>query len=138
TLDYHLLKPVNTQFIVSVRHMRVVRIPDVLLGFIVMGVGLAQLGARVGPLDALLFALALLCGLALVYSLLLVLVTLSFWFVRVENLLTIFWAFTDAGRFPVDLYPGWLRFTLSTVVPTGIRLPAGSLGPRDDLVDHVL
>ncbi|TMB62154.1 MAG: multidrug transporter [Chloroflexi bacterium] len=126
TLDYHLLKPVNTQFIVSVRHMRVVRIPDVLLGFIVMGVGLAQLGARVGPLDALLFALALLCGLALVYSLLLVLVTLSFWFVRVENLLTIFWAFTDAGRFPVDLYPGWLRFTLSTVVPIGIAVTAPS------------
>ncbi len=126
TLDYHLLKPVNTQFIVSVRHMRVVRIPDVLLGFIVMGVGLAQLGARVGPLDALLFALALLCGLALVYSLLLVLVTLSFWFVRVENLLTIFWAFTDAGRFPLDVYPGWLRFTLSTVVPIGIAVTAPS------------
>jgi len=126
TLDYHLLKPVNTQFIVSVRHLRVVRIPDVLLGFVVMGVGLVQLGEAISFGAALLFAIALLCGLALVYALLLVLVTLSFWFVRVENLLTIFWAFTDAGRFPVDVYPGWLRFTLSTVVPIGIAVTAPS------------
>jgi ABC-2 type transport system permease protein len=126
TLDYHLLKPVNTQFIVSVRHLRVVRIPDILLGFIVMGVGLVQLGEAISLGAAVLFAIALFCGLALVYALLLVLVTLSFWFVRVENLLTIFWAFTDAGRFPVDIYPGWLRFTLSTVVPIGIAVTAPS------------
>jgi ABC-2 type transport system permease protein len=124
TLDYHLLKPVNTQFIVSVRHLRVVRIPDILLGFIVMGVGLVQLGDAISFGAALLFAIALFCGLMLVYALLLVLVTLSFWFVRVENLLTVFWAFTDAGRFPVDIYPGWLRFTLSTVVPIGIAVTA--------------
>jgi ABC-2 type transport system permease protein len=126
TLDYHLLKPVNTQFLVSARHLRLVRIPDVLLGFVVLGIGLSQVGREVAPVDAVLFAVALLCGLALVYSLLLALVTLSFWFVRVENLLTIFWAFTDAGRFPVDVYPGWLRFTLSTVVPVGIAVTVPS------------
>src|SRR6266850_245258 len=58
---------------------------------------------------SLLFALSLVFGVMLVYSLLLGLVTLSFWFVRVENLLAIFWAFTEAGRFPVDVYPLWLR-----------------------------
>lgn len=126
TLDYHLLKPVNTQFIVSVRHLRVVRVPDVVLGFLVMAVGVAGLQERVGLGEAVLFALALVCGILLVYALLLVLVTLSFWFVRVENLLAVFWAFTDAGRFPVDVYPGWLRFTLSTIVPIGIAVTAPS------------
>ena len=126
TLDYHLLKPVDTQFLVSVRHLRVVRIPDVLLGFVVMGFGLSGLQESVGLGAAVLFALALLCGIMLVYALLLVLVTLSFWFVRVENLLAVFWAFTDAGRFPVDVYPSWLRFTLSTVVPIGIAVTAPS------------
>ena len=60
----------------------------------------------------------------LVYSLLLGLVTLAFWFVRVENLLAIFWAFTEAGRFPVDVYPLWLRVSLSTIVPIGIAVTA--------------
>jgi ABC-2 type transport system permease protein len=72
------------------------------------------------------------CGLLLVYSLLLVLSTLSFWFVRVENLLAVFWSFLDAGRFPVDIYPGWLRITLSTVVPIGIAItiPAEAVSGR--------
>lgn len=135
TLDYQLLKPVNAQFVVSVRHLKLIRVPDVLLGFVVMTVGLISVGGAVAPLEVALFAVALLSGLALVYALLLSLVTLSFWFVRVENLLTIFWAFTDAGRFPVGIYPGWLRWTLSTVVPIGIAVtvPAeavsGRIGP---------
>jgi ABC-2 type transport system permease protein len=126
TLDFHLLKPVNTQFLVSMRHMQMARIPDFLLGFLILGIGLARMGESVSLGAAALFALALLCGLALVYSLLLVLVTLSFWFVRVDNLLTIFWSFLDAGRFPVDVYPAWLRVTLSTVVPIGIAVTAPS------------
>src|SRR6185503_6872017 len=32
TLDFHLLKPVNAQFLVSTRHLRVVRAADLLLG----------------------------------------------------------------------------------------------------------
>ena len=58
--------------------------------------------------------------------------TFSFWFVRVENLLAIFWSFLDAGRFPVDVYPGWLRITLSTVVPIGIAvtIPAQAIAGR--------
>ena len=51
-----------------------------------------------------------------------------------ENLLAIFWSFLDAGRFPVDVYPGWLRVTLSTVVPIGIAvtLPAQAIAGRLD------
>ena len=124
TLDFHLLKPVNTQFLVSTRHLKVIRGADLLLGLAVVIVGLVQVGEQVGIAQALMFALSLIFGWALVYSLLLGLVTLSFWFVRVENLLAIFWAFTEAGRFPVDVYPLWLRVSLSTVVPIGIAVTA--------------
>jgi len=134
TLDFHLLKPVNVQFLVSTRHLRVVRAADLVLGLVVVIVGLLQLGAQVGVGDAVLFALSLLFGVMLVYSLLLGLVTLSFWFVRVENLLAIFWAFTEAGRFPVDVYPLWLRVSLSTIVPIGIAVtaPANAIAGRMD------
>jgi ABC-2 type transport system permease protein len=122
TLDYHLLKPVNTQFLVSVRHLRVVRVADVTLGFGVLAVGLARVGETVSLVEVALFAVALAAGLALVYALLLALVTLAFWFVKVDNLMVVFWSFTDAGRFPVEVYPGWLRFALSSVVPIGIAV----------------
>jgi len=136
TLDFHLLKPVNTQFLVSTRHLKVIRGADLLLGLIVVIVGLVQVGEQVGVAQALMFALSLIFGWTLVYSLLLGLVTLSFWFVRVENLLAIFWAFTEAGRFPVDVYPLWLRVSLSTVVPIGIAVtaPANVIAGRMDWV----
>jgi ABC-2 type transport system permease protein len=136
TLDFHLLKPVNTQFLVSTRHLKVIRGADLLLGLVVVIVGLAQVGEQVGIAQALMFALSLVFGWTLVYSLLLGLVTLSFWFVRVENLLAIFWAFTEAGRFPVDVYPLWLRVSLSTVVPIGIAVtaPANVIAGRMDWV----
>jgi ABC-2 type transport system permease protein len=136
TLDFHLLKPVNTQFLVSTRHLKVIRGADLLLGLVVVIVGLVQVGEQVGVAQALMFALSLIFGWTLVYSLLLGLVTLSFWFVRVENLLAIFWAFTEAGRFPVDVYPLWLRVSLSTVVPIGIAVtaPANVIAGRMDWV----
>jgi ABC-2 type transport system permease protein len=135
TLDFTLLKPANSQFMVSVRHVQVAQVAQVALGFVVLAIGLTELGERVSALNALSFGLTIVCGLALVYCLLLVLSTLSFWFVRVENILAIFWAFLDAGRFPVDVYPGWLRVTLSTVVPIGVAVtvPAQAIAGRLDL-----
>jgi viologen exporter family transport system permease protein len=134
TLDFILIKPVDSQFMISTRHVQIPQIGQVVLGFIVLGTGIAQVGETIGVVEAVSFAVTLVCGLLLVYELLLVLSTLSFWFVRVENLLAIFWAFLDAGRFPVDVYPGWLRFTLSTVVPIGlaITVPAQAAAGRLD------
>ncbi|HEV2251397.1 MAG TPA: ABC-2 family transporter protein, partial [Candidatus Limnocylindria bacterium] len=101
TLDFTLLKPANSQFLVSTRHFRMVRFIDFLFGMAVVVVGLVMLGDAVTVGSALAFILTLACGIACVYALLLTLVTLAFWFVRVDNILAIFWAFTDAGRFPI-------------------------------------
>jgi ABC-2 type transport system permease protein len=134
TLDFILIKPASSQFMISTRHIRPAAIGMVGLGVLLLGVGVGQVGERLGLADAAAFVVTLVCGLALVYCLLLVLSTLSFWFVRVENLLAIFWSFLDAGRFPLDIYPGWLRLTLSTIVPIGIAVtvPAQAIAGRLD------
>ena len=132
TLDFTLLKPANSQFLVSARRFSLVQITQILLGFVVMLAGLGRLGQAITPLNALGFLVVLGCGLILVYSILLILATTSFWFVKVDNIMVIFWAFTDAGRFPVDIYPGWLRITLTTVVPIGlaVTVPAEAIAGR--------
>jgi ABC-2 type transport system permease protein len=132
TLDFTLLKPANAQMLLSTRHFAMVRMADLLIGFLVVAVGLFMLSAAVTVWSLVSFAITLACGVMLVYALLLTLVTLSFWFVRIDNIMAIFWAFTDAGRFPIDLYPGWLRFTLATVVPIGIAVtvPAEAISGR--------
>jgi ABC-2 type transport system permease protein len=135
TLDFTILKPANTQFLVSTRHFRIVRVVDFVFGTSVVIAGLVMLGSAVTAWSVVTFVVTLACGIACVYALLLTLVTLSFWFVRVDNILAIFWAFTDAGRFPIDLYPGWLRLTLATIVPIGIAVtvPAEAISGRMSL-----
>ncbi len=135
TLDFVLLKPVSSQFLVSVRHLKSSNLGQVVLGAAVVGFGLARLEA-LSPAAVAAFAVALLCGLVLVYALLIVLSTVAFWLVRVENLLAVYQAFLDAGRFPVDIYPGWLRITMSSVLPIGIAItvPAQAVAGRLDSV----
>lgn len=132
TLDFTLLKPANAQILLSTRHFAMIRVADLVMGVIVVAVGLYMLSEAVTPWALVSFAITLVCGVLCVYALLLTLVTLSFWFVRIDNIMAIFWAFTDAGRFPIDLYPGWLRFTLATVVPIGIAVtvPAEAISGR--------
>jgi ABC-2 type transport system permease protein len=136
TLDFTLLKPANSQFLVSFRQLNVVQIAQIALGSVVIALGVARLGETVTISTAAAFAVALACGVVLVYAVLMILSTLSFWFVKVDNILVIFASFMDAGRFPIDLYPGWLRLTLSTVVPVGVAvtLPAQAIAGRLDAI----
>ncbi len=74
----------------------------------------------------------LLAGAVIVYSFWLILASLSFWLVRVENLLEIFQSVYQAGRWPISLYPNWLRFGLTFIVPVAFAttIPAEALTGR--------
>jgi ABC-2 type transport system permease protein len=93
-----------------------------------------RLGERIGAGEAAAFAVMLLAGGAIVYSFWLILASLSFWFVRVENILVIFQSMYEAGRWPISLYPGWLRFGLTFLVPVAFAttVPAEALTGRLD------
>ena len=132
TLDFTLTKPEDAQLLVSVQAVQIWKLIDILLGFGVLTVALVRLGADVGAGQAIAFAVALLCGGAIVYSFWLILATCSFWFVRVENILVIFQSMYEAGRWPVSIYPQWLRFALTFVVPVAFAttVPAQALTGR--------
>lgn len=129
TLDFILTKPEDAQFLVSVQKMRIWEIIDIVLGFSVLTIALARLGEGVGGWQAAEFCMMLFAGAVIVYSFWIILATLSFWLVRVENILTIFQSMYEAGRWPITLYPGWLRFVLTFLVPVAfaVTVPAEAL-----------
>ena len=98
------------------------------MGLVVLIYGLARLGESVGPRQALVFGVALAAGGAIIYSFWLILATLSFWFVRVENMLVIFQSMYQAGRWPVSIYPPWLRWGLTVPGAGGLRHHGTSRG----------
>ena len=132
TLDFTLTKPEEAQMLVSIGQVRVWRLVDVAVGAAVIAGALVYLGRRTGLEEAAAFALTLCSGGAIIYSFWLMLSTVSFWFVRVGNILMIFRSLYRAARWPVTIYPGWMRMVLTFVVPVAfaVTVPAGALVGR--------
>ena len=128
TLDFTLTKPVDAQVLVSVRQIEVWKLIDVLVGVVVLGVAITQLGTHVGLAEAIAFAVALLAGVTIIYSFLLILATCAFWFIRLDNILNIFQSMYEAGRWPIGIYPPWLRAVLTFLVPIGFAVTAPTEG----------
>ena len=132
-LDYMLIKPVDAQLLASAQRLVPAKIWDLLAGLAVLGWALSQLPtpspAQVGLALGMLTA-----GLAAMYSLWIAVICLSFWFVRVDNLRFLLGAITDAGRWPVSVYRGWVRLLLTVVVPVALTtsFPALALLGRLD------
>ncbi len=125
-LDHLLLKPVDAQLLVSVRQVALWKLVDVLVGLGVVAVGLARLG-RVPTAGAVVgFVLTLLLGAVLVYCFWLAITTAAFWVVRMEHVAELFNGLYQAGRWPVTLFPGWLRVGFTVLVPLAfaVTVPA--------------
>ncbi len=132
TLDFLLLKPVSAQFIASFRTINVWRIVNVAVGLGLSIYTIGRLSMTVGTSQAAAFAVTMAAGVVVVYSFWLALVTLTFWFVKTDNLEQIVWQAFEAGRYPIEIYPAWLRGALTYVVPVAfiITVPAQALAGR--------
>lgn len=119
SLDLVLVKPADAQLLVSLRKVAPARIWD-LLGALAVGAWAQwQLGLP-DPVDAAVAVALLGAGLAAMYGLWLLAVCAAFWFVRVDNLRFLLSSIADAGRWPVSVFRGWVRWVLTFVVPVGL------------------
>jgi ABC-2 type transport system permease protein len=134
TLDFVLLKPVDAQLLVSVRRLAFWKLVDVAVGLGVVAVGVTRLGG-VGGLGQLAgFVLTLCLGVVIVYAFWMIITVGAFWFVRLDFVVELFDGLYQAGRWPVTLYPGWLRGVFTVVVPLAfaVTVPAEALAGRLD------
>jgi ABC-2 type transport system permease protein len=132
TLDFTLTKPEDAQVLISVRQVQIWKVMDLILGLAVIGIAIDRLGLVVGPMQLLGFLVAFSAGTVIIYSFWLMLATLTFWFLKIENILVIFQSMYQAGRWPVGIYPWWLRSTLTFLVPVAFAttVPAEALAGR--------
>jgi ABC-2 type transport system permease protein len=134
SLDYLLIKPEDAQWLASIQAVDAWTLMDMVLGFLVLGVAFARSGVALTGWEAAAFAAMLLSGGIILYSVWILLASLSFWFVRVENILEIFQSMYAAARWPLSLYPGWLRFALTFIIPVAFAttIPVEALTGRLD------
>ncbi len=126
--DFILLRPVDIQFLASFRYWRPLALLDLILGLGVLLSAVFQLGHTLTLSRVLAFLVALVAGVMILYAILLAFSALVFW--SPGFLFT--WVFNglfQMARYPVGLYPGWLRLVLTWVVPVGLMttVPAQAL-----------
>ena len=136
TFDYILLKPVPSLFLASTRRLVVWHVADVLLGLAILLLALTRLEVAASGWGLAMFGLVMASGLTIVYAIWLALTSLVFWFVRVENITMIFNLFFQTGRYPVEVYPIWLRQVLTFVFPVAFitTVPAQTITGREPAV----
>jgi ABC-2 type transport system permease protein len=132
TLDFALTKPIDSQIIVSIREFRFWQLTDVIVGLVVIIIAITQQQTRFGVWQALGFVVALLLGSIMIYCFWLMLTTTAFWLIRIWEMVNLFQGIYAAGRWPVGIYPDWLRVGLTFLVPIAfaVTVPAEALTDR--------
>jgi ABC-2 type transport system permease protein len=121
TLDYTFLQPVNSQFMVSFSRIVIWNAWNLVIGVALIIIGLfASGGEPPSPANVATFLLLTASGGLVIYSLWVVLITLTFWFTKFDNNVTLLQALMDTGRFPSVVYPIWLRVIVTFIVPIAI------------------
>ncbi|KEO81686.1 multidrug transporter [Tumebacillus flagellatus] len=144
TLDLILTKPVDAQFYVSFRHILFWPITDVLMGLGLVVYAVLQMNIAITAMNLLWFLLMFLAALVTLYGIWMVLMTMSFWFVKVENLTFLFTSLFETARFPVQVYKGILRALLTYVFPVAVltTFPSaaliGKLNGTDAVISFVI
>jgi ABC-2 type transport system permease protein len=128
-LDHALTKPADAQLLVSIREVRFWQLTDVLVGLVVLSVAMVQLRSTLQWQHVAAFVCLLVAGLVSIYCFWLMLASAAFWLVRINEVQELFDGLFRAGQYPVGIYPGWLRYGLTFIVPLAfaITVPAEAI-----------
>ncbi len=145
-LDFALLKPIDTQFLISFQRVEWSSLINMVTGVILLAISLWQLTTRPGnplvihPIVVLLYPAYILCGVAVLYSLMIALAATSIWLGRNQSLYNFWFYITNFARYPMEIYNrpwgrpllGLFTFVIPVLVVVNVpaRLLARPLDPR--------
>ena len=116
-LDFILLRPVSSRFLVSLRWLHLPEAANVVIG-LALAIYAGQRAGVDWTLTGVLFAAALaLCGLVLLYCVWFFSVTFAFWLVQVDPLGYLFYDAWQTARYPVSYFKGPVRVLLTFAFP---------------------
>lgn len=117
TLDFVVVKPIDTQFWVTFRRFRFEQIGSGLAGVILLLVGLGQLDRVPTAADWAAYLVLFVVSGILYYSLVLVMMTFAIYFVRIENLWVLGETVIDVARFPMSIFSPRIQRVITYAIP---------------------
>jgi ABC-2 type transport system permease protein len=138
-LDFILLKPMDTQFLISFRKVDWASLSNLVMGLILLVYGVARLQSRIdppwtwNPSMIAMYLLFIVCGIAMFYSLVISLAATSIWLGRNQSLYDFWFYITNFSRYPMEIYqtgwglPLWWIFTFVFPILVIVNVPARML-----------
>jgi ABC-2 type transport system permease protein len=131
TMDFVLTKPVPSQFFVSARYVSLDEVGSLVGAGAILAYGLS--GAGITPTAAQIAAwgFLVLCGLALFYAIQLLLMTLSFWLIRLDNLTALTDTVVFIARYPPDIFGKYLAWFFTYLLPLAFLAAVPTLALKE-------
>jgi ABC-2 type transport system permease protein len=115
--DRVLLRPVASIFQVLFEAFRLESLQETLTGIGAVVWAVHRMGVRYGPIDLVLFVAWAVCGAVIYLAIFVALTATSFWIEDRIGISPPIFNLMQFGRYPLTIYDGWVRFTLSFVIP---------------------
>lgn len=128
-LDGYLVKPIDTQFLVTVSDIDIEDAARSIVGFVLIAIGMKGIGIGEVLLRLPVYMILLLLGQIIIYSISLSIKTISFKSIQGWSTNAIAWRFHDLARYPTDIYRGIMRIIYTFVFPLAFiaTVPAKAL-----------
>lgn len=121
-LDFALVKPIDTQFLVSCERIDLPMLCQVFLACSLLGYALKISGHPLSLQQIVIYLVLVISAVMFFYSLMIVLACTSIWFGRNQGLLDFWFYITIFARYPDSIYSGtplgeMIRFSFSFIIP---------------------
>jgi ABC-2 type transport system permease protein len=116
-LDFVLLKPVNTRFLVSTRYFEFDQVGRLIVAPILLVILIGQFHMTVSLVNIVSCLVVMFAGIVTIYNAYFFVTTLSFWLVSVENMQNLLFSFNDAGQYPSQIFKGGIKVFFYFVIP---------------------
>ena len=132
-LDFALLKPMDTQFLISLHKVDWSSLANFLFAIGLLVYALLRLDHWPTLTQSLLYPIYLVCGVAILYSLMITLAATSVWLGQNQTLYDFWFYITNFSRYPREIYSGRfgtplnVAFTWFVPVLVVVNVPAALL-----------
>lgn len=129
-LDFALLKPIDTQFLVSLQRIEWSSLGNLVFGLVLIVYASGKLDQSPGLAQIGLYLVYVACGVTILYSLMIALAASSVWLGRNQTLYDFWFYITNFSRYPREIYRGKygdpLRWFFTFIIPVlvVINVPA--------------
>ncbi|TMA20343.1 MAG: ABC transporter permease [Deltaproteobacteria bacterium] len=120
TLDFVLLKPADAQLLVSLSKIEPWRVVDLAGALAIFLYAFRHIGHAPTMAQLLLAAALLVAAVLVLYSIAILVVSIAFVAVRVDNLLYLFQSVFDVARWPSSVFRGLLAVVFTYVLPLAL------------------